>query len=119
MKRNYEIVLRFVRDISVEIPDPETFIFSREYITKYSLGINITTKTLKNEMIEVITKLSYTDPQNSKKKSHFEILIFVLKIIDKSLEKKELEKILLCDVQNDIYPELEKILINLIKDLIS
>lgn len=117
MKKNYEIVLRFVRDISVEIPDPETFIFSREYITKYSLGINITTKTLKNEMIEVITKLSYTDPKSSKKKSHFEVSYStVLKIIDKSLEKKELEKILLCDVQNDIYPELEKILINLIKD---
>ena len=117
MTKKYEIVLKYIKDLSVEIPNAETFIFSREYITKYSLGINITTKTLKNEMIEVITKLSYTDPKSSKKKSHFEVSYStVLKIIDKSLEKKELEKILLCDVQNDIYPELEKILINLIKD---
>ena len=117
MTKKYEIVLRYINDVSVEIPDAETFVFTREFITKYSLGINITTKSLKNEMIQVITKLTYLDPKNNKKKSHFEISYStVLKIIDKYLDKKELEKILLCDVQNEIYPELEKILIRLIKD---
>tara|TARA_B100000941_G_C28089087_1_gene342652 strand:- start:15 stop:437 length:423 start_codon:yes stop_codon:yes gene_type:complete len=117
MTKKYEIILKYIKDISVEIPDAQTFVFSREFITKYSLGINITTNSLKNDMIEVTTKLTYLDPKNNKKKSHFEISYSsVVKIIDKTLDKKVLEKILLCDVQNEIYPELEKILIKLIKD---
>ena len=117
MTKKYEIILKYIKDISVEIPDAQTFVFSREFITRYSLGINITTNSLKNDMIEVTTKLTYLDPKNNKKKSHFEISYSsVVKIIDKTLDKKVLEKILLCDVQNEIYPELEKILIKLIKD---
>ena len=117
MTKKYEIVLKYIQDLSVEIPNPETFIFSREYLIKYSLGINITSKTLKNEMIEVITKLTYKDPSENKKKSHFEITYStVIKITDKNLKKDELEKILLCEVQNEIYPGLKKIFTNLIKD---
>ena len=117
MTKKYKIILKYIKDISVEIPNPETFIFSKDYITKYSLGINISTDTLKNGMIEIITKLTYKDPTENKKKSHFEISYStVIKIIDKNLEKKEMEKILLCEVQNEIYPELEKVFINLIKD---
>ena len=117
MTKSYEIILQYIQDLSVEIPSAETFVYSREYITKYSLGINITNKTLKNEMIEVITKLSYKDPNESKKKSHFEISYStVIKITDKTIKKAELEKILLCDLQVEIYPRLEKIFINLIKD---
>ena len=115
--KKYEIVLKYVKDLSVEIPNPDTFIFSREYITKYSLGINITTNPLKNEMIEIITKLTYKDPSENKKKSFFEILFStVIKINDKSLKKEELEKIILCEVQNEIYPELEKIFLGIIRD---
>ena len=66
--KKYEIILKYVRDISVEIPNAEVFVVSKEFITKYSLGINITTNSLKNEMIEVITKLTYKDPSNNKKK---------------------------------------------------
>ena len=117
MTKKYEIVLKYVKDLSVEIPNPETFVISREYITKYSLGINITTNPLKNEMIEVITKLTYKDPSSNKKKSHFEILFStVIKIKDKSLKKDDLEKVILCDVQNEIYPELEKIFLGIIRD---
>ena len=105
------------KDLSVEIPNAETFIFSREYITKYSLGINITTKPLKDEMIEIITKINYKDPSQNKRKSYFEILYAsVIKIKDKKLKKEELERIILCDVQNEIYPDLEKIFLNVIKE---
>tara|TARA_B100000989_G_C19328662_1_gene379846 strand:+ start:62 stop:487 length:426 start_codon:yes stop_codon:yes gene_type:complete len=115
--KKYEIVLKYVKDLSVEIPSPDTFIVSREYITKYSLGINITTNPIKNEMIEIITKLTYKDPSENKKKSFFEILFStVIKINDKSLKKEELEKVILCDVQNEIYPELEKIFLGIIRD---
>ena len=117
MTKKYEIVLKYIKDLSVEIPSAEAFIFSREYITKYSLGINITTKPLKDEMIEVITKVNYKDPKENKRKSYFEILYAtVIKIKDKKLKKAELEKIILCDVQNDIYPDLERIFLNVIKE---
>ena len=69
MTKKYEIILKYIKDLSVEIPNAETYVLSREYITKYSLGINITTNSLKNEMIEINTKLTYKDPSNNKKKS--------------------------------------------------
>ena len=117
MTKKYEIVLNYIKDLSVEIPDAETFIFSKEYITKYSLGINVATKVMKNDMIEIITKLHYKDPKNNKKKSYFEIsYATVVKIMDKNLKKEDLEKIILIEVQNEIYPGLEKIFLNIIKD---
>ncbi len=103
--------------MSVEIPNVEAFLVSKEYITKYSLGINITTNSLKNEMIEINTKLTYKDPSKNKKKSFFEIQYStIIKILDKSLKKDDLERIILCDVQNEIYPELEKIFLSVIRD---
>ena len=117
MTKKYEIVLQYIQDLSVEIPSAETFVYSREYISKYSLGINITTNSLKNEMIEIITKLTYKDPSSNKKKCFFEIQYStVIKILDKSLKKDDLEKIILVEVQNEIYPILEKIFLNVIRD---
>ena len=86
MTKKYEIILKYIKDLSVEIPNAETFVFSREHITKYSLGINITTNPLKDEMIEVITKVNYKDPTENKRKSYFEILYAtVIRIKDKKL----------------------------------
>ena len=117
MTKKYEIIIKYIQDLSVEIPTAETFIFSREHITKYVLGINISTKTLKNKMIEVVTKLTYKDPSENKRKSHFEIsYATVIRLLGEKIDKIEIEKILLCDVQKEIYPELEIILIRLIKD---
>ena len=117
MTKKYEIVLNYIKDLSVEIPDAQTFIFSKEYITKYTLGINVTTKAMRNDMIEVITKLHYKDPNNNKRKSYFEISYStVIKITDKNLKKEDLEKIILIEVQNEIYPGLEKIFLNVIRD---
>ena len=117
MTKKYEIVLNYIKDLSVEIPDAQTFIFSKEYITKYTLGINVTTKAMKNDLIEVITKLHYKDPNDNKRKSYFEISYStVIKITDKNLKKDDLEKIILIEVQNEIYPGLEKIFLNVIKD---
>ena len=115
MTKKYEIILKYIKDLSVEIPNAETYVISREYITKYTLGINITTNPLKNEMIEVITKFDYKDPGENRKKSHFEIShSTVIKIKEKNLKKDELEKIILCDVQKKIYPDMEKILLDLL-----
>ena len=117
MTKKYEIILKYIKDISVEIPNAETYVLSREYITKYTLGINITTNPLKNEMIEIITKINYKDTSKNKKKSYFELsFATVIKLKDKNLNKEDLEKVILCEVQNDIYPELEKSFLRIIKD---
>ena len=97
--------------------NPETYVYSREYITKYSLSININTKTLQNKMLEVITKLTYKDLKNDKRKSNFEVAFStVIKLLENNIEKKELEKIILCDLQNEIYPRNSKIFTNLIRE---
>ena len=117
MTKKYEIILRYIKDLSVEIPDAETFIISRENITKYTLGINISTNPLKDQMIEVITKLNYKDTKDNKKKSYFEIsYATVIKLKDQNLKKDDLEKLILCELQNEIYPDLEKIFLKSIND---
>ncbi len=117
MTKKYEIILKYIKDLSVEIPNAETFIFSRENITKYTLGLNITTNPIKNETIEVITKLNYKDTKENKRKSYFEIsYATVIKLKDKEMKKEQLEKLILCELQNEIYPELEKIFLQSIKD---
>ena len=115
MTENFKILAEFIKDMSSETPDIESYLFVKERISKYHLNININSKPLKNKMIEVTTALKYEDKEDSIKKSYFEIVyITVIKINDNINDKKTLEKILLCDVQITIYPRLEKALLNLI-----
>ena len=117
MTKKFKIICKYIKDLSSETPDIETYLFVRDQIQKYQLGIDINSKALKNKMIEVNTKFKWEDKSNSKKKSYFEIIYStIVKINDEIKDKKELEKILLCDVQNKIYPNLEKIFINLLEN---
>tara|TARA_B100000214_G_C23508708_1_gene419560 strand:- start:20 stop:451 length:432 start_codon:yes stop_codon:yes gene_type:complete len=117
MNNKFKIILNYIKDLSVEIPDPEALLVSRENIKKYSLEINITSNHLKNKMIEVITKLNYKDPTNNKKKSNFEIQYStVVQILDEKINKDELKKMILCDIQIEIYPKLEEIFLNILKN---
>ena len=101
--------------MSSETPDIETYIFVKDYISKYQLNIDINSKAVKNKMIEINTILKFEDKQDNKKKSYFEInYSTIVKIDDEVKEKNDLEKIILCDVQIDIYPELEKSFLNLL-----
>ena len=115
MTKKYKILGKYIKDMSSETPDIETYIFVRDYISKYQLNIDINSKALKDKMIEVTTILKFEDKQENKKKSYFEInYSTTVKINEDIKEKKELEKIVLCDVQNEIYPELEKSFLNLL-----
>ena len=114
-KDNFKILAKYIKDMSSETPDVETFLFVKENIAKYQLNIDITSKPLKNKMIEVNTVLKFEDKENSEKKSYFEIIyVSIVKVNDEVKEKKQMEKIILCDVQNIIYPDLEKSFLNLI-----
>ena len=117
MPDNFKIVAQFVKDISSETPNIETYFYVREFLKNYSLNINITSAPLKNRMIEINTQLTYLDKGSPKNKSHFEITYTsVVQIAESIKEKKVIEKIVLCDVQKEIYPKLEKIFTNLLSD---
>ena len=115
MTKKFKILDSYIKDLSSETPDIETYIFVKDRIGKYQLDIDIKSKAVKNKMVEVDTKFKFEDKEESKKKSYFEIIYStILKINDEIKDKKELEKIVLCDVQIEIYPALEKALLDLI-----
>ena len=115
MTKKYKILGKYIKDMSSETPDVETYIFVRDQISKYQLNIDINSKALKDKMIEVNTILKFEDKKENKKKSHFQIdYSTIIKIEEDVKEKKDLEKIILCDVQIEIYPELEKSFLNLL-----
>ena len=115
MNENYKIMSKFIKDISGETPDIETYLYVKDFISKYQLNIEINSKPLKTQIIEVNTILKFHDNTESKRKSHFEMIYTtVIKLNKEIKEKKVLQKIILCDVQKEIYPELEKALLNLL-----
>ena len=117
MAEKFKIITQFVKDMSSETPNVETYLYVKEYIKNYNLNIEITTKPLKNRMIEVNTKLDYKDNGKSKNKSHFEMnYASIIKIDEEIKDRKIIEKIILCDVQKEIYPSLEKIFLNLLSN---
>ena len=115
MTKKYKILGKYIKDMSSETPDIETYIFVRDHISKYQLGIDISSKALKDKMIEINTLMKFEDKEGNKKKSHFEInFSTIIKVSEEIKEKKDLEKIILCDVQIKIYPDLEKSLLDLL-----
>ena len=117
MSEKFKILANFIKDMSSETPNIESYIFVKENISKYHLNIDITSKPLKNRMIEVNTILKFEDKELSKRKSNFEIVyVSIIKIEENVKNKKEMEKIIICDLQNIIYPKIEKIFLNILSD---
>ena len=117
MTEKFKIIGKYIKDMSSETKNAETYIFVKDHILKYKLNININSKALKNKMVEINTILKFEDKDNSKHKSHFEMTYAtIIQVNDDVKEKKELEKIIICDVQNIIYPKLEKAFLNLLND---
>ena len=115
MKENYKILGRYIKDMSSETPNIETYVFVRDHISKYQLGIEISSKALKDKMIEINTLMKFEDKEENKKKAYFEIIFStIVKVNDEVKDKEELEKIILSDVQTKIYPDLEKSLLDLL-----
>ena len=115
MTEKFKILAKYIKDVSSETPDVETFLFVKENISKYQLNIDITSKALKNKLIEINTTLKFEDKEANEKKSYYEIVYAaIVRINDEVKEKKDLEKIILCDVPTEIYPDLETSFLNLI-----
>ena len=114
MTKKYKILGKYIKDMSSETKDAETYMFVRDHISKYQLGIDIISKTIKEKLIEINTTLKFEDKKENKKKSYFEIIFSTIIKVDDEVKKKELEKIILCDIQTEIYPDLEKSLLDLL-----
>ena len=115
MTEKFKILGRYIKDLSSETPNIETYLYVKDNLSKYQLGIDINSKALKNKLIEIDIKFKFEDKTDSSKKSYFEIIFStVIKVNDEIKEKKELEKIILCDLPNKIYPDLEKSLLDLL-----
>ena len=115
MTEKFEILGKYIKDLSSETPDIETYLFVKDRISKYQLGIDINSKAVKDKLVEINTTFKFEDKENVNKKAYFEIVYSALvKINDEVKEKKELERIILCEVQTKIYPDLEKSLLDLL-----
>tara|TARA_B100001057_G_scaffold216478_1_gene216793 strand:- start:2967 stop:3398 length:432 start_codon:yes stop_codon:yes gene_type:complete len=115
MTEKYKILAKYIKDLSSETPDIETYLFVKEKISKYKLNIDIKSKPLKNKLIEVNITFIFEDKEPNEKKSYYEIVYAVIvRIEGQTNDKKDLEKIILCDVPNAVYPDLEKAFLNLI-----
>ena len=117
MTANYKILGKYIKDMSSETPNVETFLFVKDNLSKYQLNIDITSKALKDKIVEINTTLKFEDKEARERKSFFEIVYAtIIKVSDKIKEKEQLQKIILCDVQKEIYPNLETSFINLLTD---
>jgi len=115
MTEKFKILGKYIKDLSSETKDVETYLFVRDNISKYQLGIDITSKALKNKMVEVNTIFKFEDKEQNEKKSHFEMVFStIIKVSEEIKEKKELEQIILSDLQTKIYPDLEKAFLDLL-----
>ena len=116
MPVKHKIMLTYTKDLSVEIPDVQTLLLARERISKYKITLDINSKPLKNKMIEVFTKLKYTDVEESKKKALFELLhSTVVEIEDTKIEKNEMEKFILCDLQLEVFPKIREAFVQILR----
>ena len=115
MTENYKILGKYIKDMSSETPDIETYLFVKDNIAKYQLNIDINSKALKNKLIEINTTLKFEDKEDNDKKSYFEMVFAtIIRVGEDVKEKKDLEKIILCDVQKKIYLDLETAFLNLL-----
>ena len=116
MTKDYKILGKFIKDMSSETKDVETYLFVKDRITKYKLEIDIKSEALKDKIIGVNTTLKFNDKEEVKRKSYFEITYTTIVKLEDQIEKKELEKIILCDVQEEIRPDLENAFVNILKN---
>ena len=115
MSDKYKVLGKFIKDMSSETPNTETYLFVKENISKYQLNIDIISKAIKDKVIEINTTLKFEDKNDNERKSYFEIVFAtIVRISDEVKEKKEIEKIVLCEVQKEIYPDLEKSFLDLV-----
>ena len=118
MTKNYKILTSYVKDISSRINDTESYIYLKDNIPKYSLGIDINSIPLKNNMAEVNIKLNFSNKNEIDEKAYFEMThTTVVRVDESAVNKDDLKKIFLSDVPTEVYPEIEKKFFEIVKSI--
>ena len=116
-KEKFKIILEYIKDLSVETPKASTLLYVRDNLEKYKMDIDINSLILKNKSLEITTKITLQDKSDNKNKAFFEIKYASIIAIDSSLtDKNIISKIVLCDLQKIVYPKIEKIFLDIIKN---
>ena len=114
MENKFNILTEFIKDMSCETKNAQTYLHVKDVIKNYHLDFAINAKPMKNKLIEVDTILNFKDPNSSEKQSYFEIIYTSIVKIDDDVKDLDLKKILLCEVPKKIYPKLEKSFIDML-----
>tara|TARA_B110001452_G_scaffold266231_1_gene272578 strand:- start:41 stop:460 length:420 start_codon:yes stop_codon:yes gene_type:complete len=111
---SYKIIGKYIKDLNFNIPNAKTFFLLSKNISNYKINIDIKSDQVKEKIIEVQTTLNLSPIKNNFEKINMKIVYStIVEITDKIEDKKELEKIILIDVPDKIYPELRKIFISI------
>ena len=117
MEKKYTVLAKFIKDMSVETKDAQTYLFVKENIKNYHLKISINSKAIKNKMIEIDTGLNFDDKQGNEFRTNFEMTYTsIIKLNEVNIDKEKLEKIILIEVQNEIYPDMEKSFLDMVRN---
>tara|TARA_B100000965_G_scaffold132724_1_gene110610 strand:+ start:179 stop:601 length:423 start_codon:yes stop_codon:yes gene_type:complete len=117
MEKKYTVLAKFIKDMSVETKDTQTYLFVKENIKNYHLKISINSKALKNKMIEIDTGLNFEDKQGNEFRTNFEMTYTsIIKLNEVNIDKEKMEKIILIEVQNEIYPDMEKSFLDMVRN---
>ena len=117
MEKKYTVLAKFIKDMSVETKDTQTYLFVKENIKNYHLKISINSKAIKNKMIEIDTGLNFEDKQGNEFRTNFEMIYTsIIKLNEVNIDKEKLEKIILIEVQNEIYPDMEKSFLDMVRN---
>ena len=118
MTKNYKILTSYIKDISSKINDTESYIYLKDNIPKYSLGIDINSVPLKNNMAEVNIKLNFSNKSEKNQKAYFEMThATVVRVEESAVNEGELKKIFLSEVPTEMYPVIEKKFFEIVKSI--
>ena len=112
---SYKIVSKFIKDISFEIPNVQTFAMLESEISNYNLTFDIKSVPFKKSIVEVNTILKILPKKEVKHKMLAEINLTALVSVENITDKKILEHIILVDVPTDVYPSIYETFVYLFK----
>ena len=111
---NYKIIGKYIKDLNFNIPNAKTFFLLTKDIANYKINIDIRSNQVKQNIVEVLTSLTLSPTKDDFEKIDTKIVYAtVIELLEKNIEKNDLEKIVLIDVPSEIYQELRKIFVSL------
>jgi len=114
---NYRIIGKYIKDLEFKIPNPKTFFLLSKDIENYKINIDIKSNQIKENIIEILTSINLVPVKNEFEKINTKIVYAtIIELIEKKIDKEQIEKIILVQVPSEIYSDLRKIFVNLFEN---